>query len=113
MDFIYQDYLNIRILNILFVLIELFPIPDLLDWKIPYIYIYIYILEELRTRSILIVSAVHDDVDTSVKESIYVLSVWLLIQDPVRRFECPSKKLSAVDITLVWLGLGFMPYQSV
>ena len=32
---LYQEYLNIQNLNILFVLIELFPIPDLLHWRIP------------------------------------------------------------------------------
>ena len=41
---LYQEYSNIRNLNNLFVLIELFPTPDLLDWRIPiYIYIYIYV----------------------------------------------------------------------
>ena len=51
---LYQEYLNIRNLNNLFVLTELFPIPDLLDWRgilqssksgvgnNMYIYIYIY-----------------------------------------------------------------------
>ena len=38
---LYQEYLNIQILNNLIVLTELFPTPDLLDWRIP-IYIYIY-----------------------------------------------------------------------
>ena len=36
-----SSYLNILSLNILFALIEFFPIPDLLDWRILYIYIYI------------------------------------------------------------------------
>ena len=37
---LYQEYLNIWNLNNSFVLTELLPIPDWLDWKIPYIYIY-------------------------------------------------------------------------
>ena len=42
---LYQEYLDIWNLNNLFVLTELFPTPDLLDWRIYiYIYIYIYIL---------------------------------------------------------------------
>ena len=52
---IYQVYLDIRILNNLIALTELFPTPDLRDWRIPlslslslslYIYIYIYIYWE-------------------------------------------------------------------
>ena len=39
---LYQEYLNIRNLNNLFALTELFPTLDLLDWRIP-IYIYMYI----------------------------------------------------------------------
>ena len=37
----YQEYLNIRILNNLIVLTELFPTLDLLDWR-KHIYIYIH-----------------------------------------------------------------------
>ena len=41
---LYQEHLNIRNLNNLFVWTEFFPTPYLLDWRIPlYIYIYIYI----------------------------------------------------------------------
>ena len=41
---LYQEYLNIRNLNNLIVLTELFPTPDLKVWRITlYIYIYIYI----------------------------------------------------------------------
>ena len=36
---LYQEYLNIWNLNNLFVLAELFPTLDLLDWRIHYIYI--------------------------------------------------------------------------
>ena len=39
---LYQKYLNIQNLNNLFVLTELFSTLDVLDWRIPYIYIYIY-----------------------------------------------------------------------
>ena len=51
---LYKEYLNIRILNNLIVPTDLFPIPDLLDWKIPqylFIYIYIYIYMICKRKS--------------------------------------------------------------
>ena len=49
---LYQEYLNIRILNNLIVLTELISTLDLPDWRIP-IYIYIYICcdaDQRKTR---------------------------------------------------------------
>ena len=58
---LYQEYLDIRILNNLIVLTELFPTLDLLDWRIHthththththiYIYIYIYTPDQLKAE---------------------------------------------------------------
>ena len=41
----YREYLHIRNLNNLLVPTELFPTLDLLDWRIPYIYMSIFVYE--------------------------------------------------------------------